>query len=113
MIVSSGFFIYWRIAKNEYDKMREKYRLKQIEITNKIATLSSADEEYYITSEYLLQLANRAYELLLSSEVEEKRQLLKLTLQNLKLVGKTVNYNLVKPFDRVFTCSSSQTLLPG
>jgi len=48
----------------------------------------------------------------MSSEAEEKRQLLKLTLQNLKLEGKKVEFELVKPFDKVFACSSSQTWLP-
>jgi hypothetical protein len=65
-----------------------------------------------LTSEYLLQLANRAYDLLMSSEAEEKRQLLQLTLQNLKLDGKRVEFELVKPFDKVFACASSQTWLP-
>ncbi len=71
-----------------------------------------ADEEYYVTSEYLLQLANRAYDLFMSSETEEKRQLLKLTLQNLKLEGKKIEFELVKPFDKVFACTSSQSWLP-
>ncbi len=74
--------------------------------------LGFADEEYYLTSEYLLQLANRAYELFMSSEAEEKRQLLKLTLQNLKLEGKKVEFGLAKPFDKVFACAGSQTWLP-
>ncbi|MBA7576001.1 hypothetical protein ES708_17838 [subsurface metagenome] len=65
-----------------------------------------------MTSEYLLQLVNRAYDLFMSSEAEEKRQLLKLTLQNLKLDGKKVEFDLVKPFDKVFACTSSQTWLP-
>ena len=59
-----------------------------------------------------MQLANRAYELFMSSEAEEKRQLLKLTLQNLKLEGNTVKFELVKPFDTVFACAGSQTWLP-
>jgi len=42
-------------------------------------------------------------------EVEEKRQLIKLTLQNLQLDGKKVNFELVKPFDKVSACSNNQT----
>ena len=81
-------------------------------MSDKISRLGFADEEYYLTSGYLLQLANRAYELFISSEAEEKRQLLKLTLQNLKLEGKTIEFEFVKPFDKVFACSSSQAWLP-
>ena len=71
-----------------------------------------ADEEYYLTSEYLLQLANRAYDLFMSSEPEEKRQLLKLTLQNLRIEGNSVEFELVKPFDKVFACTKRQSWLP-
>jgi hypothetical protein len=61
-----------------------------------------------------LQLVNRAYDLSLSSEAEEKRQLLKLTLQNLRLKGNSVRFELVKPFDKVFACTSRQMrLAPG
>ncbi|MFC2066819.1 recombinase family protein [Chloroflexota bacterium] len=100
------------ITESMYDKKRKEYRAKQKEISDKLARLSIADEEYYVTSEYLLQLANRAYDLFMSSEAEEKRQLLQMTLQNLKLVGKKVEFELVKPFDEVFACSSSQKWLP-
>ena len=72
-----------------------------------------ADEEYYFTSEYLLQLASRAYDLFMSSEAEGKRQLLQLILRSLKLEGKKVEFELVKPFDKVFACSSRQCWLPG
>lgn len=100
------------ITESFYNKKREEFRAKQQELTDKLSRLGIADEEYYLTSEYLLQLANRAYDLFLSSEAEEKRQLLKLTLQNLKLDGKKVDFELVKPFDKVFACNTSQSWLP-
>ena len=98
-----------RITESYYNKKREEFRAKQKGISDKISRLGFADEEYYLTSEYLLQLANRAYDLFISSEAEEKRQLLKLTLQNLKLEGKKVEFELVKPFDKVFACAGSQS----
>jgi len=101
-----------RITESYYNKKREEFRAKQKGISDKISRLGFADEEYYLTSEYLLQLANRAYDLFMSSEAEEKRQLLKLTLQNLKLEGNSVKFELVKPFDKVFACTSSQSWLP-
>ncbi len=48
----------------------------------------------------------------MSYEAEEQRQLLKLTLQNLKLEGNSVKFELVKPFDKVFACTGSQSWLP-
>lgn len=100
-----------RITESYYNKKREEFGIKQKEISNKISKLGIADEEYYLTCEYLLQLASRAYDLFMSSEAEEKRQLLKLILRNLKLEGKKVEFELVKPFDKVFACSSRQSWL--
>ena len=100
------------ITESLYNKKREEYRQKQKELTEKISRLSMADEEYYLTSEYLLQIANRAYDLFLSSEPEQKRQLIKMTLQNLKLDGKKIHFELVKPFDQVFTFANRQSWLP-
>jgi site-specific DNA recombinase len=99
------------IDENLYNKKREEYRQKQQELRSKISRLDIVDEDYYLTSEYLLQLVNRAYSWFLSSELEEKRQLIKLTLQNLKLRGKKLDFEFVKPFDQVFACSSRQSWL--
>ena len=100
------------ITEDLYDKKHEEYRLKQQELSSKLSRLGGGDEEYYITSEYVLQLACRAYDLFVSSEPEEKRQLLKLALQNLKLNGKKVEFSLVKPFDEIFACSNRPNWLP-
>jgi len=88
-----------RITESYYEKKRKEYRAKQREINGKIAKLHLADEEYYLTSEYLLKLASKASKLFESSEAHEKRQLLKLTLQNLELKDKKVRFNWIKPFD--------------
>jgi len=60
--------------------------------------LHLADEEYYLTSEYLLKLAFKASELFESSKPQEKRLLLKMTLQDLRLDGKKARYNWINPF---------------
>lgn len=74
--------------------------------------LHFADEEYYLTSEYLLELAKNAGKLFESSEVHEKRQILNLTLQNLELKGKIVRYDWKKPFDKIVFYTSRQAWLP-
>jgi site-specific DNA recombinase len=81
-------------------------------LNEKITRVGFADEEYYLTSEYLLQLANRAYDLFMSSEPYERRELLKLTLQNLILDGKKVIFELEKPFDKIFAFTNSENWLP-
>ena len=101
----------WGITESFYDKKHEKYGAKQRHISDQVSRLAFADEEYNVTSEYLRQLANRAYDLLLSSEAEGKRQLLKPTLQNLRIEGNSVKFELAKPFDKVFAYTTRQTWL--
>ena len=74
--------------------------------------LQEAEDNYYITAKYLLELANKAYDLFKSSEVEERRQLLKLVLQNLRVEGKTVRYDALKPFDTILNYSDHQSWHP-
>lgn len=90
------------ITDNEYDKYYEVFRNEISEIDAKTALLQDVEDNYYITAKYLLELANRAYELLISSEVEEKRQFLKLVPSNLRIAGDKVRYEAVKPFDSIF-----------
>lgn len=101
------------ITEDYYNKKLKEYRAKQKEIQKKQAKLHFADEEYYITSDYLLKLASRASELFESSEPHEKRLLLKMTLQNFKLNGKKADCDWLKPFDKIAFYASRQAWLSG
>ena len=101
----------WWITESYYEEKRKEYRAKQKEINGKIAKLHFADEEYYITSEYLLKLASNASKLFESSEAHEKRLLLKMALQNLELKGKKARYDWIKPFDKIAFYASRQAWL--
>ncbi len=46
------------------------------------------------------------------SEMEQKRQIIKLVFQNLELKGKTVRYDYVKPFNQIFSYADRQAWLP-
>jgi len=100
------------ITESYYEKKRKEYRAKQKEINAKIVKLHITDEEYYITSEYILKLASKANKLFESSEMKERRQLLQLTLQNLELEGKKVRFTYQKPFDTIANYASRQAWLP-
>lgn len=100
-----------RITKDKYEEKRKEYRAKQKEINGKTAKLHFADEEYYLTSEYLLKLASNASKLFESSEVHEKRLLLKMTLQNLEIKGKIARYDWINPFDKIAYYASRQAWL--
>jgi len=92
-------------------KNEKSIGLKQKAINKKMEKLQYADEEYCITSEYLLKLASNAGKLFESSEAHEKRLLLKMALQNLELRGKKARYDWIKPFDKIAFYASRQAWL--
>lgn len=47
------------------------------DIESRLSLLHEAEDNYYITAKYVLELVRKAYDLFESSEVDEKRQLLK------------------------------------
>jgi len=87
------------ITQDEYDKKATELRQKQHELTNKLNTLNISEEEYSITLIKLIDICSRAYELFESSKVEQKRQIINFVLTNLQLRGKTLEFELKKPFD--------------
>ena len=96
------------ITPNEYEKLRKDFTNKMVEIDLKRGGLRISDESYYLASEYILSLANRAGGLFASSKMEGKRLLLKQTLQNLKVDGEKVCYDLLEPFATIAKCADSQ-----
>ena len=91
------------ITQVEYDNYRSKWRNKQDEYKTRLARIMEADEEYYITASYLLELASRSYELFMGSEPHQKRKIITLTLQNLTWKDGKLEYDWIKPFDSIFS----------
>lgn len=73
--------------------------------------LQEAEDNYYITAKYLVEQANQAYNLFIRSEVEDNRQLMKLTLSNLRVEDKIIRYEAIKPFDTILNHVDSQLWL--
>jgi len=90
-----------RITESKHDRFYQKLRQDLEDVNSRLAKLEDAENNYYITTKYLLDLSNRAYDLFVSSEVEEKRQLINLVLSNLKIEGKKVFYDVNKPLDAI------------
>jgi len=76
----------------------EDYKKRQVELRDQLARHETADLEFHVTANQVMQLAKRAWEIFESSEVEEKRQLLNFVFQNLKLDGKNLLVALREPF---------------
>ena len=87
-----------RIAKNKYEEKRKEYRTKQKEITKKISKLNYADEEYYLTLEYLLKLASNASKLFKSLKSLQKMTTFEDGASELGTEGEKARYDLDKSF---------------
>jgi len=96
------------ITESVYDKFYTSIKDELAETTVKLSQLQEAEDNYYITAKYVLDLACRAHELFNGSEVEEKRQLIKLILSNLRLDGKKLVFEPEKPFDSILNFNDSQ-----
>ncbi len=101
------------ITQEEYDQNTNRYRAKQDAFRDKLQRLQRADEQYYLTSTYILKLAQNAEKLFSVAKPEEKRQLVNLVCQNLKLKGEKLVFELKTPFDTIAECSNSSLWLPG
>lgn len=101
-----------RVTESQYDKFDTSFRERIVELDTRMSIIQEAEDNYYLTSKYLLEIAKRAYELFKSSEVDEKRQLIKLVLQNLRIEGNLVKYSLLNPFDTIAKCNEQQLWLP-
>lgn len=100
------------ITEDQYDNYYQSLRKKIADIDSQLAMLQDAEDSYYLTAKSLLSLVNRAYDLFIGSEVEERRQLIKLVLQNLRIDGRNVVYEAQKPFDTLLNCTHRQSWLP-
>jgi len=97
-----------RITESEYDKFYTSFYDEAAEIKSQLSKLEEAQDNYYITAKYILELVNEAHELFIGSEVEEKRQLIKLVLQNLRLEDDKLLWDAAKPFDAILNVADSQ-----
>lgn len=88
-----------KISDEQYDKFCESFTTQKNDINSRLGHLQEAEDNYYITAKYVLEMAKHAYDLFMRSEVEERRQLLTLVLQNIRLSGENIVYNVQKPFD--------------
>jgi len=90
-----------KITEDFYKKKEQEYRREQSNITLKMNNLQKADVQYYITANYLLQVARKAPEIFKSSKPEVKRQLFKLVLSNPTINDGTLCATYRKPFNLI------------
>ena len=101
------------ITKEDYDKKLKEMKEKQYEINIQVEDHTRADENYYITASNVLNLAKRAKELFISSEIPEKRAILNYLLQNCTANGKKLEFSLRSPFNHILEFANQPTWLRG
>ena len=90
----------------------KEYKERQYEIQQQLQEHTQADENYHITASTVFSLANRALEIFESSEPNEKRQLLGFLLQNCRLSGKKLYFDMRSPFDAIIKTAHQPLGLP-
>lgn len=97
-----------KINDEKYDKFSTSLTTETDNLNLKLKQLQEAETNYYITAKYILELTNKAHELFISSEVEERRQLITLVLQNIRLNGENIVYDVQKPFNEMIKSHHSK-----
>ena len=96
------------ISKDLYQKKLKEYKERQTDILIQMEEHNKADENFYITASKVLDLANNALEIFESSEVNEKRALMNLLLQNPLLSGRKLLFSLRSPFYMIAKCGQNE-----
>ncbi len=94
-----------KITDESYTRYYDQFRSELTDIDAKLSQLQEAEDSYYETATSILEITTKAHEIFISSEMEQKRHLIKLVLSNLKLDGRTLVYDAHKPFDLMLECS--------
>jgi len=83
------------------------------EINTKLEEHTKADETYYLTVATVFAIAKGALELFESSEVDEKRAILKFIIQNYTVNEKTPCITMRSPFNEVLSLAHQPIGLRG
>ena len=89
------------ITGDEYDKKLNELKKQQYRLNIELEEHTKADHQYHIHVGVVLDLSRRMGQIFESSEVQEKRAILNYVLQNPTVEGRTLLYDLKKPFDVV------------
>ena len=101
------------VVTEEVLQKLQSFMDKPAELDARLNQFQDAEDSYFATAKTILDLTNRAYDIFAGSEVAGKRQIVKLTLSNLRLDGKTLRYDVLNPFNKILEYADSKLwLLP-
>lgn len=90
----------------------QEFKDKQYSLNLELEEYTKADHDYHIHISTVLNLTRRVKEIFDSSEIQEKRALLRFLIQNPLVQGKNFEFKLKKPFDTVLQLVGSPHWLP-
>lgn len=93
------------ITQDVYDKKNQELRAELHNINEQVRQYMNADEQFSITVQYMLDIASKSHELFKSSGNDKKRRILNIVFSNLYLNGKTIEFSMRKPFDKLTNLS--------
>lgn len=88
-----------RITKEMYEAKLSQYDSELNKIEDQLKRVEKTDKDFFITADYLIQLAKHSSELFRCSEYEERRLLINTTLLNITWNGATLYYDYKEPFN--------------
>lgn len=101
----------WWITKDVYDKKLKEFKSRQEEITSEVDEHTRADESFNLTASIVLSVSQRIKEIFEKAEIEEKRKLVKMLIQNSEIKQKKLLVSLRTPFDTIAKHSNSHSWL--
>lgn len=90
-----------RITDSEYDRFYQQLRDQASNLEAQLEQLEEADENFYHEVKLVLELTGKVFRHFSNSEVEEKRQIIKLVLSNFTITGENLVLDVHKPFDMI------------
>ena len=85
----------------------KQYDKELDEIKDKQKNVNEVDRDFYITAEYILQLAKHSSRLFQCSEYEERRVLINTVLLNMTWDGVSLSYDYKEPFNLLAEMNNS------
>ena len=89
------------ITPDDYNENKGRYDQEIAQIDGQLARLEDADQNFYTTASYLLQLFKHGDKIFEVANDEEKRQIISIVLSNLSMKGKMINFTPKEPFATV------------
>lgn len=98
------------ISDEMYNSKLMMLKERQRAVGLQLESQTHNDEQYHINVRKILSLAQKAHNLFMSSEVEQKRQLINFSLSNLLLDGKKLYFTIRSPFKEIVTAKTCNKL---